>query len=480
MRQIRDGEQNLFNLFGLFSILFLTSTLFGGSFENFKRVQSESFSHYIEQNDVAFAAYLQKEWSGYRAYVTPPLYQKPKPKDIPSLREKHARAVGPLIQLKVPQNKPIKKPSLKAPSAETNSIRVDFFGLKLSFKRDKTLSNIKYFPQNHRAIANAFKAFSASSYTATLTTLKAYKEAYRLNDWALYLLVSKLAKQIYTQRDDANLYIWFLLNKLHYDVKIASNEKNSLFVLLASKERLYQKARYLIGTNYYYLLENIHDTKSIENLYSYANSYTSDAKAIEFSLQKLPLFAEATDSKELLFTEGAKKYTFHYRYNKNLIDFMATYPQVDYAVYFKAPMQEQTYQDLAEQFKLYLDGKKMAQGLNFVLHFVQKAFIYKRDREQFGAEKIMFAEETLVYDASDCEDRAILFAYLVKHIFGVSVVGVKYSDHMSTALFVPLKGASVRVGKRAYLLADPTYINANIGQEMPKYRDIEPEAFIYF
>jgi hypothetical protein len=92
----------------------------------------------------------------------------------------------------------------------------------------------------------------------------------------------------------------------------------------------------------------------------------------------------------------------------------------------------------------------------------------------------MFAEETLVYDASDCEDRAILFAYLVKHIFGVSVVGVKYSDHMSTALFVPLKGASVRVGKRAYLLADPTYINANIGQEMPKYRDIEPEAFIYF
>jgi hypothetical protein len=90
----------------------------------------------------------------------------------------------------------------------------------------------------------------------------------------------------------------------------------------------------------------------------------------------------------------------------------------------------------------------------------------------------MFTEETLVYKASDCEDRAVLFAQLIKKLFGVRVVGVKYSDHMSTALYIPLKGDSVRVGKRRYVMADPTYINANIGQEIPKYRDIQPESFI--
>jgi hypothetical protein len=123
--------------------------------------------------------------------------------------------------------------------------------------------------------------------------------------------------------------------------------------------------------------------------------------------------------------------------------------------------------------------KKMSEAMNIVLRFVQKAFKYERDKEQFGHEKVMFSEETLVYNASDCEDRAILFSNLIKELFGVSVVGVKYNDHMSTALYIPLQGDSIKVGKRRYVMADPTYVNANIGQEIPKYKNIRPDYFIY-
>jgi hypothetical protein len=91
----------------------------------------------------------------------------------------------------------------------------------------------------------------------------------------------------------------------------------------------------------------------------------------------------------------------------------------------------------------------------------------------------MFAQETLYFDKSDCEDRAVLFSYLVKELFGVSVIGVKYRDHMATALYVPIEGDKVKAGSRKFVIADPTYINASIGMSMPQYRSIKPQSYIF-
>jgi hypothetical protein len=113
-----------------------------------------------------------------------------------------------------------------------------------------------------------------------------------------------------------------------------------------------------------------------------------------------------------------------------------------------------------------------------VLHFVQKSFKYETDGMQFGREKVMFAQETLFYDKSDCEDRAVLYAYLVKKLFGINVIGIKYKDHMATALYIPMKGDSIKIKSKRFVVADPTYINASIGQSMPKYKSIMPQSFI--
>jgi hypothetical protein len=64
----------------------------------------------------------------------------------------------------------------------------------------------------------------------------------------------------------------------------------------------------------------------------------------------------------------------------------------------------------------------------------------------------MFANETLYFDKSDCEDRAVLFSYLVKELFGIGVVGIKYKDHMATALYVPMDGDSVKAGQRKFVI----------------------------
>jgi len=193
----------------------------------------------------------------------------------------------------------------------------------------------------------------------------------------------------------------------------------------------------------------------------------------------LPIFEPNYKKKTLTFSHLGKKYTVEYKYNQNLIDFFSTYPQADYESFFNAAVDKMTYVSIAKSLRKYINGKKAAEAMNFVLNFVQNAFEYQTDQEQFGREKVMFAEETLYYKASDCEDRAILYSYLTKELFDVAVLGVKYPNHMATALYVPLDGDKIKVKGKEFVIADPTYINANIGQAMPQFKGKMPKEFIF-
>ena len=89
----------------------------------------------------------------------------------------------------------------------------------------------------------------------------------------------------------------------------------------------------------------------------------------------------------------------------------------------------------------------------------------------------MFPEETLFYPYSDCEDRAILFAYLVRKLTPLEVVGLLYSDHVATAVKFSsyVAGDSRMYQGQRYVVSDPTYIGADVGMEMPQYKDAMPE-----
>jgi hypothetical protein len=108
---------------------------------------------------------------------------------------------------------------------------------------------------------------------------------------------------------------------------------------------------------------------------------------------------------------------------------------------------------------------------------VQKSFAYKTDDDQFGHEKYMLADETVFYPYSDCEDRAFFFAYLVKKLVGLDVIGLDYPGHVATAVnfSIDLPGDSVIRNGKKYLVCDPTYINANLGMAMPQFKSVKPD-----
>lgn len=481
MQEIEDGVQKLFKLFGLFSValVIVPLTLQGQSFSEFKHTQSGSFESFKEAKDKAFNSYLKEQWKEYTGFISPELYKKSKPKNIEKGYEKKIKSIGPRINIpkvKVVENNQ-SETAPKSIEVVKNDFIFDFFGTQLGFDIDHKIKDVRFYPKNQNGIIGFFNVLATSDYESIVYKIQTVSKEMALNDWGVYQLVAKLAKTIFTKPDEEKLFRWFILSKLSYDTKVALVQHH-IVLLQNTQQIVYATPRYKIGDVYYYALDHHNTNERLGRLYTYGKKYPEANKKLNFQMETTPNFVNNMIDKKFSFSNRAEAFKFDIELNKNLIDFMGTYPQVDYDVYFNATLDKDVYTQVSQQVRSYINGKKASYGLNFLLHMVQKSFVYQRDDEQFGSNKVMFAEETLFYDRSDCEDRAVLFAKLVRKLFNYGVVGVKYPDHMSTALYIPIEGDKIKLGSRRYVIADPTYINANVGINMPKYKNIEPESFI--
>lgn len=87
----------------------------------------------------------------------------------------------------------------------------------------------------------------------------------------------------------------------------------------------------------------------------------------------------------------------------------------------------------------------------------------------WGHDRAFFAEETLYYPFCDCEDRSILFSRLVRDLLGIDVALIYYPGHLATAVHfdAEVKGNAVMIGNARFVVCDPTYIGAPVGEQMP-------------
>ncbi len=147
-------------------------------------------------------------------------------------------------------------------------------------------------------------------------------------------------------------------------------------------------------------------------------------------------------------------------------------------MYFAASPSSEVTASLVAALQPLVKGKTEQEAVSFLLRFVQTAFVYKTDPEQFGREKPLFPDETLFYDYSDCEDRAILFSYLVKSLCGLDVIGLDYPAHIATAVKFTdnIPGDAVIYQGKKYLICDPTYTNADAGVCMPNLKSVAPKV----
>ncbi len=463
-------------MYRLFLFLLFSTLLSAESYEEFLRSQEAAFSSYKEERDKAFSEFLSKEWKAYKASQGLSGYEEEKPQTLPEAKPQKTVVLKTPVPIKevapVKKEKVYEKIVIPDESDRYQKLYFSFYGVALSVHYDPSLAVKPIGQVSQKGISQTWEALVKSDYEKTLREIQEISTTLVLNDWARYLLVSSIASRICKQANEAKLLSWFLLLKLDYDTRIAY-QQHRVVLLLPVKGEMYNTVYYTLNKKRYYAID-YYAKGNLGPVKTYVSPYEGADKAIGFDVIHTPRFANKEVRKAFHFPYENANRSVSMAYNEHLMNFFQSYPQVSYHYYFSSHESEAFEQSMRESFSPLVLGKSQSEAVDLLLSFVQHAFAYAVDVKQFNQEKVMFPSETLFYPYSDCEDRAILFAYMTRRLLGIDVVGVKFPNHMATAVALQekVKGHYIQVDKKPYIMADPTYLNAGVGMVMPQFKEL--------
>ena len=397
-----------------------------------------------------------------------------KPQTTPDKPQPVAPKAEPTTPAK-PQATPVKpQPKPKAKPAVQSSLQKEFYpSVAINYCNTKLYIDasmkgvINITSSQECAVADGYEALCRSNYKPLIANCQQAQKDFRLNDWGVFLFVKTAAEALCNDENSCIVMQQFLLNELGYRAKMARRgDRNQLLLFVATDCMVYGHPYFTKeGLNYY----NIIGTEACT--FYMCNQDSKKAKTpVAMRLNNVPALNSGVVSRQR--TNKAGNVSVSVNVSKSLMDFYASMPQCDYGVYAKAPVAGSLAQEVLGTLRPLVQGKSEVDAANLLLNFVQTGFKYATDEEQFGFEKPFFVEELFYYPACDCEDRSVLFGWLVRELLGLDVVYLDYPNHIATAVQFKgdVKGDFLTVDGKRYTVCDPTYIGASIGMTMPNLR----------
>ncbi len=472
----------------------LFATLFGqDSFEEWKKQQEAEFRDFISKEDREFAAFLKSEWEQFQAFKANTWDPEPKPVVAPSITPGYSKnsteRAGKFFgkRITVPTNAPAKPDVSELQQENQRNTRkrmtVSFLGgVKLYFTDPGRPDIAVRSPLSNTVFSDAWIAMNEWEYQAILDECIDLKIKAKLNDWVYFQMIAAMSSTFFPENTAAaDILTWFFLVKSGYDVRIGySADGSKVYVLLPAANMIYDVLYFYFQSSgpFYYFFSAGAPARNVGSFYTYSRENPEAKKAVDMRIQEVPEFTDSLFTRTLTFMYRGEVYSIEVKVDSNIISVGERYPQTDLDIYFSTPVALNTRHSLVGSLKILLADYSETEAVNVILRFVQTAFEYQTDQQQFGYEKPMFVEEALFYPYCDCEDRSVLFSYLVREIMSLDVIALDYPGHIATAVQFskPVQGDSVTYRGRRYVICDPTYINADIGMSMPRYRGTRPEV----
>lgn len=347
--------------------------------------------------------------------------------------------------------------------ANQHKLTVDLFGDTLLMPFDAALV-VPFDSLSNAGIQTFFNEANKADTGPLIAYLTSYKEQYHLNDWFYYQLIRKTANAISPKTANYyryTLYKWLLLTKSGYDATIRIISENRLLFYVRSDDNVYN-IPYQISNGKQYVCLNYHDYDAIdpekEKAFQQVIHVPGAVNTFSYRVTRLPLFGKNGHiEKDLHFTYQSREYNLKIKLNPAMKDMLANYPVVDFESCFNIPLSTETYTTLIPGLKGIVEKMDQKKGIDFLMHFTRYAFLFQKDTDHFGKEKRLAPQETLLYDQSDCEDRAALFFYLVKELYDLPMITLLYPQHVTIAVAFPKpSGRSILYNGKKYTVCEPT------------------------
>ena len=370
-------------------------------------------------------------------------------------------------------------------ASEKPAIHIDFYGHEINFSPDQSFLRTLPAEANKEEIVNFVKQLYQSDYQTCSSALIQYKKTVQPDDWLFYQLVRKTAQEISPKSENYiryTLYKYFLMAKSGYNVMLSISEGKLLFYV-QSDENIYN-IPYRTKNNKNYICLNFHDYKDIdidkEKFIEIANEEHEINKGFSYKITRLPEFPkDSYIEKEIRFNYYQSDYHFKVKINPQVKTIFNNYPVVDYADYLNIPLSTITYQSLIPILKKELKGMSVKDGVDYLMRFTRYSFSFESDTKNFGKEKRLSPEQTLLYEKSDCDDRVALCYFLVKEIYNLPMIVVSYPQHVTLAIALdkPVGKPLIYNGVK-YSICEPTPQKDDLpmGRTLPELRSVQYEV----
>lgn len=448
-------------------------------FAEFEKQQNAAFEQFKKKADADFENSLRQAWEEFDAFkplethlrleppqpvVFDPKVPATEPVAVPVGEERTPEDTYEPVEITMPEVEP---------AGDVKRTSVLFYGVGIELFTVPA-AGLQLKGSSEADVADAWKYLCKESYETMLYDCLSVKKQYHLNDWAYLLFTKAIGMQLYgaDKADQITFLQMFLLTQSGYKVRLAKID-GRLRLLIATADNIYGVPYLTMDGLRYYVFEPFKDGSM--SIYTYRNDFADAKNLISLRMDQVPELS-GTKENRVWKPENAS-WSVRTSVDKNLIDFYRDYPQCDVAVHYHTPMSVSLCAELYAQLKEAVAGKGQREAAALLLHFVQTAFPYQTDGEQFGYEKPNFPDETFYYPYCDCEDRAMLYAVLVRDLLGLKAVLLDYPNHIASAVCFTedVSGDYLLLDNgQKYVICDPTYIGAPVGACMEQYKNVAP------
>ncbi|MDR1681890.1 MAG: hypothetical protein LBS25_00660 [Candidatus Symbiothrix sp.] len=456
-------------------------------YEKFRNQAKKEYSDFRTRANADYAHFMREAWKNFEseeAVPAPVIPDNPVPpviipKDTPKPKpENKPLPIDTLI------DKPVLPPAPPKPVAPIPEIKESqeqwfefvFYGtpcrVRLSENRRFHLPDTET-----ETLAEHWEKLSQPDYNNLINDCLASREKLSLCDWAYLQLLATLCDTFLGASSNESTFLqFFLLVQSGYKARLGQDNKGTIYLLYASDYSIYGKSYYRLDAGKFYLAKE----PSEKSLHILNQPYEKE-QTLSLLIPNAQQFSEKQSNERTLVSEQYSSASVKILTNKNLIDFYDTYPastlnndeSTRWRFYANTPLSESAKQMLYPALYQAIADKSEEDAANILLNFVQTAFVYEFDDKVWGGDRAFFAEETLYYPYSDCEDRAILFSRLVRDLMHLEVVLLYFPGHLAAAVHFNenIDGDYLTVADKRFLVCDPTYINAPVGMTMEGYEN---------
>lgn len=443
---------------------------------NMKRNYEDFRSHIKEQ----YADFLSGIWHPYESLVTEERFVSPKPDKAPVKHPMPEKpAAGRQSQTPV-MDEPVVSPRhdgvSRTPTPPVSS-GIDFYGMKVDVPAIdfNILQNVSVAGQT----SSQWKKLQEEGAGKYAERLKHSGDKMGLNGYLLFRLAQAAVEDAYPSATDLAKMsvIHFLMVNMGYDARLAVMEDGTPLIMLPFVQKVYGSVYLNIdGTDY-----------TVFGLTDSGQSLLKGGRILTCDIPKNIDKGEKSDLRIGALKFPYKPYPFRIEangmviegeVNENIFPVLYRYPQMPTEDYAVSVLDPKLRASIIEQVKRQLGQETDREAVDQLLGFFHQGFPYATDEERHGFEKPYFVEETLYYDKCDCEDRAIMFTWLLWNALGIKNQLIAYPVHESAAVHLSDNpgGCSYTYGGDRYWIADPTYIGAKTGDVMPQFSATAPKV----